>query len=101
MVRSRLTLENDDVSYTPRDLLPICQSLSLPLVYDVHHHRCNPDGLSVAEASALAAESWRALVREPYCHLSSPRAAGRGATLNLMPTTSIRKIFRTAGRDGK
>lgn len=79
MVRSRLTLENDDVSYTPRDLLPICQSLSLPLVYDVHHHRCNPDGLSVAEASALAAESWRALVREPYCHLSSPRAGWQGS----------------------
>ncbi|MRR39199.1 UV DNA damage repair endonuclease UvsE, partial [bacterium] len=45
-VRSRLTLENDDVSYTVRDLLPICRRLSLPLVYDVHHHRCNPDGLS-------------------------------------------------------
>ena len=31
-VRSRLTLENDDVSYTVRDLLPICQRLSIPLV---------------------------------------------------------------------
>jgi UV DNA damage endonuclease len=72
-VRSRLTLENDDVSYTVRDLLPICRRLSIPLVYDVHHHRCNPDGLSVEEATALAGETWQAVGREQYCHLSSPK----------------------------
>lgn len=77
-VRSRLTLENDDVSYTVRDLLPICRRLSLPLVYDVHHHRCNPDGLSVEEATVLAAETWEALGREQHCHISSPRAGWGG-----------------------
>jgi len=73
-VRSRLTLENDDTSYTVRDLLPVCQQLSIPLVYDVHHHRCNPDGLSVEEATRLAGETWRRVGREQYCHLSSPKA---------------------------
>lgn len=73
-VRSRLTLENDDVSYTVSDLLPVCERLTIPLVYDVHHHRCKPDGLSVEEATRLAAASWRKLGREQYCHLSSPRA---------------------------
>jgi UV DNA damage endonuclease len=73
-VRSRLTLENDDVSYTVRDLLPICQRLSIPLVYDVHHHRCNPDGLSITEATRLAGETWQAVGREQYCHLSSPKS---------------------------
>jgi UV DNA damage endonuclease len=73
-VLSRLTLENDDVSYTVRDLLPVCQRLSIPLVYDVHHHRCNPDGLSIEEATRLAGETWRAVGREQYCHLSSPRS---------------------------
>lgn len=73
-VRSRLTLENDDVSYTVRDLLPVCNKLSIPLVYDVHHHRCNPDGLSVEEATDLAGETWRRSGREQYCHISSPRA---------------------------
>jgi UV DNA damage endonuclease len=72
-VSCRLTLENDDVSYTVRDLLPLCEELSIPLVYDVHHHRCNPDGLTVEEATALAGETWRALGREQYCHVSSPR----------------------------
>jgi UV DNA damage endonuclease len=77
-VRSRLTLENDDCSYTVRDLLPICRRLSIPLVYDVHHHRCNPDSLSEEEATDLAGETWRAVGREQYCHLSSPRSGWQG-----------------------
>jgi len=77
-VRSRLTLENDDISYTVRDLLPVCQQLSIPLVYDVHHHRCNPDGLTVEEATRLAAETWVWSGREPYCHISSPKAGWGG-----------------------
>jgi UV DNA damage endonuclease len=72
-VKSRLTLENDDVSYTVRDLLPICQRLSIPLVFDLHHHRCNPDGLTVEEATDLAAATWEVSGKEPYCHLSSPK----------------------------
>jgi UV DNA damage endonuclease len=77
-VKSRLTLENDDVSYTVRDLLPVCEQLSIPLVYDVHHHRCNPDGLSVEEATSLSGETWRRVGREQYCHLSSPKAGWGG-----------------------
>jgi UV DNA damage endonuclease len=68
-VRLRLTLENDDKIYTPSDLLPICADTGVPLVYDVHHHRCLPDGRSVAEITARARETWPA---EPHFHISSP-----------------------------
>ena len=68
-VRERLTVENDDRIYTPAELLPICRAEGIPLVYDVHHHRCNPDGLSVTEATDGAVETWN---REPLFHLSSP-----------------------------
>jgi UV DNA damage endonuclease len=77
-VRIRLTLENDDVSYTPVDLLPVCRELSIPLVYDVHHHRCNPDGFSVEEATRLAGETWCRAGREQYCHISSPKSGWNG-----------------------
>ena len=77
-VRSRLSVENDDSSYTVRDLLPLCSRSALPLVYDVHHHRCNPDGLTIAEATELAAATWQSRGDEPYCHLSSPRAGWQG-----------------------
>ncbi len=68
-IRSRLTLENDDRTYTPADLLPVCRETGVPLVYDVHHHRCHPDGWKVEKATALAMKTWN---REPLFHLSSP-----------------------------
>jgi UV DNA damage endonuclease len=72
-VRSRLSLENDDISFTPADLVPVIEKLHIPLVYDVHHHRCNPDELSVEEATAGAMKTWHNLDREPYFHISSPK----------------------------
>lgn len=67
--RTRLTVENDDKIFTPADLLPICKATGVSLVYDVHHHRCNPDGLSVEQATKKALATWN---REPMFHLSSP-----------------------------
>jgi UV DNA damage endonuclease len=75
--RSRVALENDDRLYNPADLLPLCRRLGVPLVYDVHHHRCRPDGLSLEDATGLAAETWGA--REPYAHISSPRDGWKAA----------------------
>jgi len=77
--RARLALENDDRSFTPSMLLPLCERLGVPLVYDVHHHRCNPDSLDVEEASHRAAATWKG--REPYFHVSSPRAGFDGGDL--------------------
>jgi UV DNA damage endonuclease len=73
--RSRLTIENDDKLFTPSDLLPICQATGVPLVYDVHHHRCNRDELSEDEATARAIATWD---REPLFHISSPIAGWQG-----------------------
>lgn len=73
--RSRLTVENDDRTYTPADLLPWCHAEGLPLVYDVHHHRCNQDGLSEEEATKQAVATWN---REPMFHISSPLEGWKG-----------------------
>ncbi len=75
-VRSRLTLENDDRVYSPEDLLPVCGDLEVPLVYDVHHHRCLRDGLGIEAATERALGTWQ---REPLFHISSPRNGWRGA----------------------
>ncbi|HNY50598.1 MAG TPA: UV DNA damage repair endonuclease UvsE [Smithella sp.] len=77
-VRKRLTLENDDASYTPRDLLPFCERFSIPFVYDVHHHRCNPDDLSVEQVTTLAEDIWKNVGKELYGHISSPRSGWQG-----------------------
>ena len=75
-IKSRLTLENDDRVYTPADLLPFCETNGIPLVYDVHHHRCLSDSLSVAEATKAALATWN---REPLFHVSSPKNGWEGA----------------------
>lgn len=74
-VRTRLTIENDDTIYSPKELIPWCRKQGVPLVYDVHHHRCLSDGLSVEEATANAMETWN---REPLFHISSPIAGWPG-----------------------
>lgn len=73
--RSLLTIENDDRIFTPADLLPLCRKLGLPLVYDVHHHRCRADGLNVEAATKLAVNTWN---RRPLFHVSSPREGWHG-----------------------
>ncbi len=67
--RKRLTLENDDKSYSPADLLPLCRDMGVPFVYDVHHHRCFQDGMSEEKTTSAAATTWD---REPLFHVSSP-----------------------------
>ena len=67
--RKLLTVENDDRMFTPADLLPVCKAEGVPLVYDVHHHRCNPDGMSVEQTTRKALATWN---REPLFHISSP-----------------------------
>ena len=69
--RARLALENDDRQFTPSDLLPLARLTGVPLVYDVHHHRCHPDGLDVESATDAAGDTWGE--REPWAHISSPR----------------------------
>ncbi|MFO1021689.1 MAG: UV DNA damage repair endonuclease UvsE [Planctomycetales bacterium] len=73
--RTRLTVENDDKIFTPEDLLATCRKIGVPLVYDVHHHRCHGDGLKVEEATKLAMETWN---REPMFHISSPLEGWQG-----------------------
>lgn len=75
-VRKRLTLENDDRSYSPIDLLPVCTKLKIPMVYDVHHHRCLQDLLSIDKATEEILKTWD---REPLFHISSPKG-GWGAS---------------------
>lgn len=70
--QSMLVVENDDKSYTVEDLLPVCEAIGIPLVYDVHHHRCNQDSLSVEDATTQALSTWTD-GRTPLFHISSPR----------------------------
>lgn len=69
-IKKLLTLENDDKIYTPSDLFPVCMEMNIPLVYDVHHHRCIEKDYNIEKTTELALKTWN---REPVFHISSPR----------------------------
>lgn len=50
-VKARLVLENDDVSWTVHDLLPVCEELDIPLVLDFHHHNILFDKAQIREGT--------------------------------------------------
>ncbi|CCF42756.1 UV damage endonuclease UvdE [Colletotrichum higginsianum] len=50
-VKRRLVLENDDVSWSVHDLLPICEELDIPLVLDFHHHNIVFDSSQLREGT--------------------------------------------------
>jgi UV DNA damage endonuclease len=93
--RERITLENDDRVFSVGDLLPFCRREGVPLTYDVHHHRCLPDDLTVAEATRLATTTWD---REPIFHLSSPKGGWSAINPRQHADLIDRKIFRKNGK---
>jgi UV DNA damage endonuclease len=62
-VKSRLTLENDEYAYSASEILEVCQSTGIPMVFDAHHHICHEnldsyDDSSVAEMFYAAQQTW-------------------------------------------
>lgn len=50
-VKKRLVLENDDVSWSVHDLLPVCEELNIPMVLDYHHHNIIFDSTQLREGT--------------------------------------------------
>ncbi|ESZ99183.1 hypothetical protein SBOR_0390 [Sclerotinia borealis F-4128] len=50
-IKRRLVLENDDVSWTVHDHLPICEELNIPLCLDFHHHNIMFDFNQIREGT--------------------------------------------------
>ncbi|KAL5315467.1 hypothetical protein ACEPPN_016335 [Leptodophora sp. 'Broadleaf-Isolate-01'] len=50
-IKSRLVLENDDVSWSVHDLLPVCEELNIPLCLDFHHHNIIFDSSQLREGT--------------------------------------------------
>ncbi len=73
-IRMRLILENDDKSYTARDVLDICRDLKVPMVLDIHHHKCINNGEGLKDIIPLAFDTWNRQSLPPKLHFSSPRS---------------------------
>ncbi|MGE5691712.1 MAG: UV DNA damage repair endonuclease UvsE [Pseudomonadota bacterium] len=85
--RARVAVEHDETSFDAADVLELHRRTGVRVVFDLHHHRCNPGSLDAGEALAAASATWGDV--RPKAHLSSPRTelrvVGRGAAAKLVP----------------
>jgi UV DNA damage endonuclease len=73
--RGRLVVENDDRTFSLRDVLVLSDRIGRPVVWDILHHHCNdPDAIPDREALELALATWPAGV-VPKIHYSTPKTA--------------------------
>ncbi|KZV97250.1 UV-endonuclease UvdE, partial [Exidia glandulosa HHB12029] len=72
-VRARLVLENDEMCFSAEDLLPLCEELDIPLVFDYHHDWILPSSIPPKEIIARANAIFARRGIRPKQHLSSPR----------------------------
>ena len=68
-IRGKLTLENDDKSFTAQEVLGICETLGIPMVFDIHHYNCNNAGEDLSAMRPRILATWQG--RRPKMHLSS------------------------------
>jgi UV DNA damage endonuclease len=63
-IKSRLTFENDEYSYSADDIVEVCKKTGVPMVFDAHHHVIH-EGLeslqdpSIADYTKLARQTWQ------------------------------------------
>lgn len=75
-VRNRLTLENDEKSYSTKDLLFVSDKTNVPILFDFHHSLINNrlssyDHKKISEEYHLSKQTWNS--EESYCttHISN------------------------------
>ena len=81
-VKDRLVLENDDVSWSVHELLPMCEELNIPMVLDFHHHNIifDPDQIregtkDIMDLYPRILATWRRKNITPKMHYSEPTPA--------------------------
>lgn len=81
-IKDRLVLENDDVSWSVHDLLPLCEELNIPMVLDFHHHNIIFDAEQIREGTKDIMElyprilaTWKRKNIMPKMHYSEPTPA--------------------------
>jgi UV DNA damage endonuclease len=83
-LQSRITLENDDKTFTAPETLAVCQNVGLPMVLDIHHQWVNNEGELPWDLWPEIQKTWRSELAQkdvpsgellpPKIHVSSPRS---------------------------
>jgi UV DNA damage endonuclease len=76
-IQNKIALENDERGYSVEDLLPICDELGIPLIFDFHHYNCwayyhesDPYQKPICELLPKILNTWKKRGKIPKFHLS-------------------------------
>jgi UV DNA damage endonuclease len=81
-ISGRLTLENDDKTFTAFETLDVCEEVNAPMVLDIHHHEVNheEDKVDCTEYWPRILKTWEGQKEQgtdsalpPKIHVSSPK----------------------------
>lgn len=72
-IASRLIIENDDKTYTAKEVLYLCENLNIPMVLDIHHHNCNNNGEDITNILGDIFNTWNTERLPPKLHFSTPK----------------------------
>ena len=81
-VKDRICLENCEKCYSTSDCLRICNTLNIPLIYDIHHYNCytllhpNEKQQEPQQLMPLVLSTWHKRNLKPYFHISE-QGSGR------------------------
>ncbi|MDW0113282.1 UV DNA damage repair endonuclease UvsE [Sporosarcina saromensis] len=73
-VQQLIMLENDDTSFTLEDTLYLCEKLSIPLVFDYHHHLAHHRNENWVEDWGRVVATWDTSPLPIKMHISSPKS---------------------------
>ncbi|MFC5470799.1 UV DNA damage repair endonuclease UvsE [Cohnella suwonensis] len=111
-ITSRITLENDDKTFTAAETLAIAEEVGAPMVLDIHHHAVNPGNENAKELWPRILKTWdrqpwnvkhggaeSPLWLPPKIHVSSPKSPSdpRGHADHINVSDLKRFLFDVAG----
>jgi UV DNA damage endonuclease len=74
-IKKRMTLENDDKTYTATETLVICQKERIPLLFDYHHFMANKEDYeAIEDLLPDIFKTWSWIGIQPKIHVSSPKS---------------------------
>ncbi len=73
-IAKRMTLENDDKTFSAGETIYLCEKLQMPMVLDIHHFRCNPGTDKLQDICPRFLATWQGSGLPPKIHVSSPKS---------------------------
>ncbi|MEM4263632.1 MAG: UV DNA damage repair endonuclease UvsE [Candidatus Woesearchaeota archaeon] len=100
MIKKRLVIENDHVSYSLKDCLEISRQTGIPVVFDAYHHECLNNGENFRNAVQQAKKTWKKKDGKLMVDYSTGKKGKKGSHADHIEINGFRNFLKeTKGID--